>query len=61
MSDVSGVSFVGLNTMVQPAAMAGPILRAPMASGKFHEVMRMQGPTGSREMSMRFLPSGDWE
>ena len=45
-SIVSGVSSAGLTTIVQPAAMAGPILRVPMASGKFHGVMNRQGPTG---------------
>jgi len=29
-----------------PAAMAGPILRVPMARGKFQGVMSRQGPTG---------------
>ena len=33
-------------TMVQPAATAGPILRVPIAMGKFHGVMSRQGPTG---------------
>jgi len=42
----SGVCFAGLTIIVQPAAMAGPILRVPMASGKFHGVMNKQGPTG---------------
>lgn len=32
---VSGVSPAGLITMVQPAAIAGPIFRVPMANGKF--------------------------
>ena len=36
---VSGVSWAGLTIMVQPAASAGPILRVPMASGKFHGVI----------------------
>ena len=43
-SIVSGVSSAGLTTIVQPAAMAGPILRVPMASGKFHGVMNRHGP-----------------
>ena len=42
----SGVSFAGLTTIVQPAAIAGPILRVPIASGKFHGVMKTHGPTG---------------
>ena len=41
-----GVSVAGLSTMVQPAAMAGPILRVPMAIGKFHGVISSTGPTG---------------
>ncbi len=53
----SGVRFAGLNTMVQPAAMAGPILRVPMASGKFHGVTSTHGPTGCLDTMMRFLPS----
>ena len=36
---VSGVSCAGLTIMVHPAASAGPILRVPMASGKFHGVI----------------------
>ena len=38
-SMVSGVSCAGLTIMVHPAASAGPILRVPMASGKFHGVI----------------------
>ena len=38
-SMLSGVSCAGLTIMVQPAAIAGPILRVPMASGKFHGVI----------------------
>ena len=38
-SMVSGVSWAGLTIIVQPAANAGPILRVPMASGKFHGVI----------------------
>ena len=34
----------GLTTIVQPAATAGPILRVPIASGKFHGVMNRHGP-----------------
>src|SRR5699024_9386567 len=58
-SEVSGVRLAGLNTMVQPAAIAGPILRVAMASGKFHGVMRMHGPTGSEVTISRVLPSGE--
>src|SRR5699024_11218362 len=58
--NVTGVQTCALPILVQPAAMAGPILRVPIASGKFHGVMRMQGPTGSRETMTRVLPSADW-
>ena len=39
--------------------MAGPILRVPMASGKFHGVIMSTGPTGCRMVIRRVLPSGD--
>ena len=52
----SGVCLAGLTTIVQPAAMAGPILRVPMASGKFHGVMKTHGPTGCLRVSTRPLP-----
>ena len=42
----SGVCWAGLTTMVHPAATAGPILRVPIAMGKFHGVISRQGPTG---------------
>ena len=35
----SGVCCAGLITIVQPAAIAGPILRVPIAIGKFHGVI----------------------
>src|SRR5699024_8271481 len=35
-TDDRGVWAAGLNTMVHPAAIAGPTFRAPMARGKFH-------------------------
>ena len=35
----SGVSCAGFMTIVQPAAIAGPILRVPMAIGKFQGVI----------------------
>ena len=35
----SGVCCAGLTTIVQPAATAGPILRVPIAIGKFHGVI----------------------
>ena len=56
--EVSGVSAAGFSTMVQPAAMAGAILRVAMASGKFHGVINKEGPTGRFRTMMRFLPSG---
>ena len=54
----SGVSCAGFTTIVHPAAMAGPILRVPMAMGKFHGVMSRQGPTGWRIVRRRPLPLG---
>ncbi len=58
---VSGVWLAGLITMVQPAATAGPILRVPIASGKFQGVIIRQGPTGPFMVSSRVLPSGEVE
>ena len=55
---VSGVSSAGLTIAVQPAAMAGAILRVAMASGKFQGVMRNDGPTGRWVTIIRPLPSG---
>ena len=52
----SGVCLAGLMTDVQPAAMAGPILRVPMAMGKFQGVMNRQGPTGWRMTMTRPVP-----
>ena len=40
----SGVCSAGLTTIVQPAATAGPILRVPIAIGKFHGVISRHGP-----------------
>ena len=57
-SIVSGVWLAGLTTIVQPAAIAGPILRVPIASGKFHGVMKRQGPTGFLMVSSRLPPAG---
>ncbi len=54
----SGVSRAGLITIVQPAATAGPTLRVPIASGKFHGVMSRQGPTGPFIVSSRPAPFG---
>src|SRR5690625_5523943 len=49
--DVSGVFWAGLSTTVQPAASAGPILRVPIDSGKFHGVISSEGPTGRATVS----------
>ena len=57
-SIVSGVWLAGLTTIVQPAATAGPILRVPIASGKFHGVMNRHGPTGFLIVSSRLPPAG---
>ena len=54
----SGVCLAGLTTIVQPAAIAGPILRVPIASGKFHGVMNRHGPTGWRIVKSRERPLG---
>ena len=54
----SGVCVAGLTTIVQPAAIAGPILRVPMASGKFQGVMNRQGPTACFIVSSREAPFG---
>ncbi|MNT76770.1 hypothetical protein D3C72_2158170 [compost metagenome] len=40
-------------TTVQPAAKAGAILRAIIASGKFHGVIAATTPTGSFNTIMR--------
>ena len=45
MSD-SGVWLAGLETMVQPAARAGAILRACRVTGKFHGPKAPTTPTG---------------
>ncbi len=57
-SMVSGVSSAGFTIIVHPAATAGPILRVPIASGKFHGVMNRHGPTGLRIVSRRLPPAG---
>ena len=54
----SGVCEAGLTTIVQPAATAGPILRVPMAAGKFHGVISRHGPTGCFIVSRRPAPLG---
>ena len=50
--------MAGLNTMVQPAAMAGAILRVAMASGKFQGVISRHGPTGFFCTRICWVPSG---
>ncbi len=57
----SGVSEAGFITIVQPAATAGPILRVPIASGKFHGVIIRQGPTGCFVVTRRVAPFGATE
>ena len=52
----SGVCCAGFMTIVHPAAIAGPILRVPMAIGKFHGVIRIEGPTGCFITSTRPWP-----
>ena len=52
----SGVWLAGLTTIVQPAATAGPILRVPIAIGKFHGVISRHGPTGCCITSVRPWP-----
>ncbi len=47
-----GVSSAGLATTVQPAARAGPNLRAIIATGKFQGVITATTPTGSRRASI---------
>ena len=54
----SGVCLAGLTTIVHPAATAGPILRVPMAIGKFHGVMSRHGPTGCFMVISRPAPVG---
>jgi hypothetical protein len=45
-SAVSGVSPAGFKIMVQPAAIAGPILRVAIPAGKFQGVINSERPTG---------------
>ena len=56
--EVNGVRAAGLRIMVQPAAMAGAILRVAIASGKFHGVINSDGPIGFFRTMIRFFPSG---
>ena len=52
----SGVCCAGLTTIVQPAAIAGAILRVPIAVGKFQGVTNTHGPTGWCIVRIRPLP-----
>ncbi len=52
----SGVWPAGLTTIVQPAATAGPILRVPIAIGKFQGVIIRHGPTGCFMVRIRPAP-----
>ena len=47
-----------MTTIVQPAATAGPILRVPIAIGKFQGVMNRHGPTGCFIVRSRPAPFG---
>ena len=47
------MSCAGFTTIVQPAAIAGPILRVPIAIGKFQGVIIRLGPIGWRITSTR--------
>src|SRR5580704_13113293 len=49
----NGVAVAGFNTIVQPAAKAGPALRVIIAAGKFHGVIAAQTPIGSLVTTMR--------
>src|ERR1700730_3126813 len=48
-----GVAVAGFNTIVQPAARAGPDLRVIIAAGKFHGVIAAVTPIGSLVTTMR--------
>ena len=53
-----GVDFAGFKITVQPAAIAGEILRMIMLDGKFHGVMAPTTPTGCLRACHCF-PSGE--
>jgi hypothetical protein len=46
--DVSGTISAGFQTTVFPKAIAGAIFHAGMAIGKFHGVIAVTTPSGSR-------------
>ena len=52
-SALSGATSLGLSTMVQPAASAGPTLAAIWLSGQFQGVIRAQTPIASCTMWLR--------
>ena len=54
----SGVCAAGLTTIAHPAATAGPILRVPIAIGKFHGVISSETPTGCFCTRKRLAPLG---
>ena len=56
-----GVCLAGFSTIVQPAATAGPILRVPIASGKFQGVIMRDGPTGCFMVTILCVASGEIE
>ena len=58
-SAVRGVSLAGFKIIVQPAAIAGPILRVAIAAGKFHGVIRSETPIGWWVTRIRLSPLGD--
>src|ERR1700739_1436927 len=54
----NGVAVAGFNTIVQPAAKAGPALRVIIAAGKFHGVIAAHTPIGSLVTTMRLSEAG---
>ena len=52
----SGVCCAGFTTLVQPAAIAGPSLRVPIAMGKFQGVIMSVAPTGCFITITRLVP-----
>ena len=57
-SAVSGVSPAGFKIMVQPAAIAGPILRVAIPAGKFQGVIRSDTPIGWWVTRILLSPDG---
>ena len=50
------VSSAGLQTIVQPTASAGAILKASIMIGKFHGTIAATTPTGSRATTASYVP-----